>query len=74
MNQKPIGSILERQVTRKQFLYMIGLAIMGITGVATVVDLLTGKGSNHTQSVNGFGLGVYGGNSAVTEVPKNDGY
>ena len=67
MNQ-PVNTLLQKEVTRKEFLGMGGLAVASIFGFGTVVKLLTGKSlgsSKHFASANasyGYGASPYGGN------------
>jgi hypothetical protein len=61
-----VAELLQKEVSRKEFLGMSGLAVASIFGLGTVVKLLTGKslsGSAGKQiSMNaGFGSGAYGG-------------
>ena len=74
MNQKIIGSLLEKKVTRKEFLHMCGLGIIGVTGFSAIVDMLSGHGSQVISSQEGFGSGLYGGNGAVANLSKHDSY
>jgi hypothetical protein len=59
MNQK-IGTLMQKEVSRKEFLGMSGLAVASIFGLGTVVKLLSGKSfSGHVTS--GYGSSAYGG-------------
>jgi hypothetical protein len=57
-----LSSLMEKEVSRKEFLGMSGLAIASIFGFGTVIKLLTGKslgGNAHLSS--GYGSSAYGG-------------
>lgn len=74
MSQNIIGPLLERKVTRKQFLVMCGLGIMGITGFSAIVDTLNGHGSRGISNTQGFGSGAYGGNGTVVRASQHNSY
>jgi len=57
-----LSGLMEKEVSRKEFLGMFGLAVASIFGFGTVIKLLTGKslgGSQHFGS--GYGSSAYGG-------------
>ena len=57
-----LSSLMEKEVSRKEFLGISGLAIASVFGMGTLVKLLTGKsltGSPHLSS--GYGSSAYGG-------------
>ena len=57
-----LSTLMDKEVTRKEFLGMSGLAIASIFGFGTLIKLLTGKsltGSRHLSS--GYGSSAYGG-------------
>lgn len=57
-----LSTLMDKEVTRKEFLGMSGLAVASIFGFGTVIKLLTGKsltGSHHLNS--GYGSSAYGG-------------
>jgi hypothetical protein len=57
-----LSNLMDKEVTRKEFLGMSGLAIASIFGFGTLVKLLTGKslsGGNHFSE--GYGASAYGG-------------
>lgn len=59
-----VNNIMQKEVSRKEFLGMSGLAVASIFGFGTVVKLLTGKslgGNKHFAS--GYGSNPYGGNN-----------
>jgi len=57
-----VSQLMDKEVSRKEFLGMSGLAIASIFGFGTVIKLLTGKslGSSHHFS-SGYGSSSYGG-------------
>lgn len=59
---KHLSTIMDKEVSRKEFLGMSGLAIASIFGFGTVVKLMTGKSltGNHQVS-GGYGSSSYGG-------------
>ena len=60
-----LSSLMDKEVSRKEFLGMSGLAIASVFGLSTIVKLLTGKslaGHPQLQHVsNGYGSSAYGG-------------
>lgn len=67
-NKKPqvAAAIMQREVTRKEFLLTLGLGMASIMGFSTIIRLLTGKSldthlnQNSSQSA-GYGSSAYGG-------------
>jgi len=62
----PIADLLQKEVSRKEFLGMSGLALASLLGFGTVIKLLTGKSiTTHTQVMTpnayGYGASAYGG-------------
>ena len=62
MNQH-VNTIMQKEVSRKEFLGMSGLALASIFGFGTVVKLLTGKSlhSHFPSTGSGYGSSAYGG-------------
>lgn len=63
---QPLQGVLQKEVSRKEFLGMSGLAIASIFGFGTLVKLLTGKslsGARTHGSAYGssYGASPYGG-------------
>jgi hypothetical protein len=59
-----ISDLLDKEVSRKEFLGMSGLAVASIFGFGTLVKLITGKslGGTHLQTPrNTYGNSSYGG-------------
>ena len=65
MTQKLLSNLMEKEVTRKQFLSMLGLGVVGLTGFSTVLDMMTHHGSN--IPTHGYGYRTYGGNAAEAQ-------
>ena len=57
-----LSTLMDKEVTRKEFLGMSGLAIASIFGFGTVIKLLTGKSLSGRQMGSGYGSSAYGGN------------
>jgi hypothetical protein len=61
-----VSALLEKEVSRKEFLTMSGLAVASVLGFGSVIKLLTGKSIHSsltpTQNVgSGYGVSAYGG-------------
>ena len=58
-----LSNLLEKEVSRKEFLGMSGLAIASLFGFGTIIKLLSGKSltANHSASNGGYGSSPYGG-------------
>jgi hypothetical protein len=67
MNQNkinPAAAILQREVTRKEFLATLGLGVASVMGFSNLIRLLTGKSvESHLthKSSSGYGSSGYGG-------------
>lgn len=60
MNQQ-VSTLLQKEVSRKEFLGMSGLAVASIFGLGTVMKLVTGKSlSSNKHMSNGYGGSAYG--------------
>jgi hypothetical protein len=62
---QPITTLMEKEMTRKEFLATLGFGLASIMGFSTIIHLLTGKSfSNpvhrHVSSY-GYGSSAYGG-------------
>jgi hypothetical protein len=62
MNQH-LGNLMQKEVSRKEFLGMSGLAVASIFGFGAIVKLLTGKSfdSHFHRAYVGYGSSAYGG-------------
>jgi hypothetical protein len=57
---KQLQGLMQKEMSRKEFLATIGLAIVSIMGFSTLINTLMGK--NHNQQTNiGYGSNPYGG-------------
>ena len=57
-----MSQLMGKEVSRKEFLGMAGLAAASIFGFGSVVKLLTGKSlSTHSSVSHGYGALPYGG-------------
>jgi hypothetical protein len=61
-----VSELLNKEVSRKEFLGMSGLAVASIFGFGSVVKLLTGKSptsalQGHGMMNSGYSSGAYGG-------------
>jgi len=56
------SELMEKEVSRKEFLGMTGLAVASIFGFGTAIKLITGRslGTSH-QASHGYGASPYGG-------------
>lgn len=59
---KSLSTLVQNEVTRKEFLAIIGFGVISIMGFGTLIELLTGKSLSHRPSASvGYGSGAYGG-------------
>ena len=55
-------SLLEQEVSRKQFLGLLLMAVGSIFGFGTIIKLLTGRSPHiHQMEQGGYGSSDYGG-------------
>lgn len=60
MNQH-VSHLMQKEVSRKEFLGMSGLAIASILGFGTVIKLTTGKSLfGNQEATKGYGASAYG--------------
>ena len=59
--QTNLQGLLQKEVSRKEFLTILGLAAISILGFGHIVKLLTGKSLETHHLVNGYGSTVYSG-------------
>jgi hypothetical protein len=60
---KPIDQIMQKEMTRQEFLMTLGLGLASIMGFSTIIHLLTGRSvGNHlsSQQTSGYGSSPYG--------------
>ena len=60
---KPVTALMQKEMTRREFLMTLGLGMASVMGFSTIIHLLTGKSvSSHFQHRGlGYGSSVYGG-------------
>jgi len=60
---KHLSVLMDKEVSRGEFLGVLGLAVASIFGLGTIIKLLTGKSLDHHTGGNQFGYGAsaYGG-------------
>lgn len=61
---KPLNTLLEKEMSRGEFLATMGFGLASVMGLSGILRLLTGKSLStqlgHRQSV-GYGMSAYGG-------------
>lgn len=60
---KSFQPLLQKEMSRKEFLLTLGLGTASIFGFSTIIHLLTGKSINShlKQRIGGYGSTSYGG-------------
>ncbi|HVX24586.1 MAG TPA: hypothetical protein VG992_04590 [Candidatus Saccharimonadales bacterium] len=60
---KPVTTLLQTEMTRKEFLATLGLGLASVMGLSTIIHLLTGKSFDHhlRHQEMGYGSSAYGG-------------
>jgi hypothetical protein len=62
MSNPHLQNLLKKEVSRKEFLGILGLATISILGFSHILNLLTGKSlANHKSFQEGYGSAVYSG-------------
>jgi hypothetical protein len=62
--EKPLVSLMQREMNRKEFLTTLGFALASIMGFSTIIHMLTGKSVQsylHGNTPMGYGSSPYGG-------------
>lgn len=60
--QKPIQTLMQKEMSRKEFLATVGFGLATIAGFGSIIKFLTGRSSPfHRQVSSGYGGGAYGG-------------
>ncbi|HUB94144.1 MAG TPA: hypothetical protein VMB52_06600 [Verrucomicrobiae bacterium] len=60
----PLSSLMEKEVSRGEFLSVLGLAVVSVFGFSTILRLLTGKSlDTHSLTSSGYGSSAYGGSN-----------
>jgi len=55
-----LNGLMQKEVSRKEFLSMSGLAFVSILGLTGIGKLVTGKSLLSHQSSHGYGSSAYG--------------
>jgi len=62
---KQLASLMQQEMTRKEFLTALGFGIATVLGFGSLLRLLTGKQAfpiqQHSTVSNGYGSNAYGG-------------
>ena len=65
MLNKQIDELVQKEVTRKEFLSTVGFGLLSVMGLGTITKLLTGKSGSisgsRRQVAKGYGSMPYGG-------------
>jgi hypothetical protein len=73
---KQLGNLLQKEMTRKEFMATMGLGVASIMGFSTIVQVLTGKSlpglaqqslGDSQAGRSGYGSSAYGGHRVVPE-------
>ena len=57
----PLQNLMQKEISRKEFLGVVGLAVLSIFGFSTIVKLLTGKSLDSSAVLHDYSVSVYGG-------------
>jgi hypothetical protein len=57
-----ITDVMQKEMTRKEFITTLGFGLLSIFGFSTIVHLLTGRplGQTNRNASNGYGSNSYG--------------
>jgi len=61
---KPVTTLMQKEMSRKEFLATLGFGLASIMGFSTIIRFLTGKSIDHhlgQKASNGYGSTAYGG-------------
>lgn len=64
MANQHVAAIMEKEMTRKEFIATVALAAGSVMGLSSIISMLTGKslgGSLRHSQTAGYGASVYGG-------------
>lgn len=60
--RKQLSSLMQKEMTRKEFLATIGFGVATLFGATTLVKLLSGKpAAQQQQAATTYGASTYGG-------------
>lgn len=60
-----LSGLMDKEVSRGEFLGMLGLAVASIFGLGTLLKLLTGKSLENRSVLDGYGSSTYGRRKTV---------
>lgn len=63
---KPLEAIMQKEMSRQEFMVTLGLGLTSILGFGRIIELLTGHSfKNHVESHSAYGYssGPYGGST-----------
>jgi hypothetical protein len=63
ISDTPLQQLLTKDVSRKEFLAIVGLGILSIFGLSSIIKFLTGHNislENHAKVKGGYGSSAYG--------------
>jgi len=65
---KPIDHLLQKEMTRQEFMLTLGLATASVFGIGRIIELLTGHGLHKNISSHsvGYSSGDYGGKTEAS--------
>ncbi len=58
--KQQLNELVQKEVTRKEFLTVLGFGVLSIMGLGAITKLLTGKGFSKHSVVQGYGSSPYG--------------
>ena len=62
MVSKQLENILQKDMSRKEFLATLGFGVASILGFSSIIKMLTGKSASHHMKMGmGYGSSAYGG-------------
>lgn len=61
MANQYLQPLFQKEVSRKEFLGIAGLAVLSLFGMGTIIKLLTGKSLEQDTRVDGHRGSIYGG-------------
>ena len=56
-----LNNLMQKEMSRKEFLATIGLGVASIFGFSAILKMLFGKGEQNQTSSAGYGSSAYGG-------------
>jgi len=57
-----INDLMQREMSRKEFIAIVGLGLSSVFGLSTIIKLLNGKPLGHSAArTTGYGSSSYGG-------------